>query len=378
MIDFTYREAYVLSFVGIPKKNIKISTLSQIMLGLYVCDFLDLFETKICLNNKGNKGTLQNWVDEYFLMPSNVWDREDILLSTLEKLNQLKLLKIQKKKIFNHFSLIHCIDAFNFKNWSATPPTEARNDVQSLRESAATDPGYAGGFAEARAIQLSLMDSIDKKKSLLNPSPLKNLNKFILLSIGRNKAIENSEKLKEVIELFNKKLFSLFKDHKKSKYELRFFWPNAIVPEVYECIGSLFNEENYTICHTQDKYILKDEKTSLKLRKHQLHIKNFLRYFFKIAQFAKKRKIPFNKRFFENIFDKHIIPVEKERYITEIGAHSKIEFSIINVQGNEWKTICIESNKIEIVLALSFLVNQEQAEKLTYPEFLNKYSKVNS
>jgi len=367
MINLTFSEAYTLSFIDIPRKNIKTSSLSHILLGLYVCDFLDFLETRAGLSSKKKKGNLQDWINEYFLNPRNIWDRENILISILERLNQLKLLKIKKEKIFNHFSLIHCIYAFNFKNWIATPPTEARNDISgsSLRESAASE-----------AIQLSLMKSIIKKKSRSNLFPLDNFNEFILHSIESYKAVDENGELREIIELFNKKLFSLFKEYKKSKYELRFFWPNSIIPEVYKCFEDLFNVKNYSKEYNKDKYILKNNKLILKFRNHKFSFKKKLNSLFNITQFTKKIKIPFKKTLFESIFEKTIVNVIKERYINKIAPHSKIEFSIIKIKKNEWKTICIESNKIETVLALSFLVNQEHAEKLTYSEFLNEHSKV--
>lgn len=54
--------------------------------------------------------------------------------------------------------------------------------------------------------------------------------------------------------------------------------------------------------------------------------------------------------------------------------HTKIEFALINIQEKQWKTICIESKSLQKILALSLLINQENAEKLSYDAFLQQYT----
>jgi len=321
MVNLTYSEAYVHSFISISKKDLKLGALSHILLGLYVCDFLDTIETEDHQN-------FQKRVNEYFLNPSHIWGQGSLLFPILEKLRQSNLLEIKKEKIFNCFSLIH------FKT--------------------------------------------KKNKLYLFSTSIDDLNTFIFDALTKYKDVTDEKKLAKSIKTFNRNLFSIFKTHKNecSTYELRFFWPSTHAPEVYECIQGLFDEKYYRKESNKDKYITQGHDLILKLRKHQLYIKKCMQNFFNIRFFAKKRKIeiPSKGTFFENISDKNVIDIAKERYIRKIGSHSKIEFSLIKVQGKQWKTICIESTKIHHVLALSFLINQKHSEKLTYAEFLKKYA----
>jgi len=314
MFDFSYKEAYVFSFISRVKKGIEIETLSTLLLGLYVCDFLDRHETTL---NKENE-TFHDLINEYFCEPRNVWDQGNLLLSVLRKLRNMKILEVKEREVFEGFSLVHFMT----------------------------------------------------KESYKKSSPTENLNNFIIHSIKKYKVIDNEKNLKKCVELFNEKLFSLFHtyDTGQTKHELRFFWPGRMIPKVYQCVGSLFDQKNYNESYERDKYILKDDHSILKLRKNQLQIKNYLGVFHHIGDFTKKRRLQSAKD-----TDYHTyVEVLKKRFITKIGPQSKIEFSLIKAQKKSWKTICIESNKIETVLALSFLINEEHAEISTYPEFLNK------
>jgi hypothetical protein len=189
-------------------------------------------------------------------------------------------------------------------------------------------------------------------------------------------------------------------NNKASKYEARFFWPSHIYPEVYDFSGLIFNKKNYTNKLTKDKYIVADNNLNIKIRKNDLHVKAQVHQIGNIYQFKKKKKIsfPLKGKKINSLLNQKIsldsdmletpedlimklsnfpgiscIEVIKERYVRAMEDHTKIEFSLIKIQEKQWKTICIESKNIQKVLALSFLINQEKAEKLSYSEFLRKY-----
>lgn len=309
MVNFSCSEAYGFSFMNTPKKQ-SIDSLIHMLLGFYVCDFLDNFEQK---ENKN----VQDYIDEYFLNSQNIFEKKNIFIPIIERLTDLKLLKIKRVKAFNGFSLV------------------------------------------------------ESEGQCKESCPFESVNKFILHSIKKCKSLENKESLKSKIKIFNKRLFSFFKSYeiKNSKYELRFFWPSSLFPELYEGMGSLFNKKYYTYYFNEDIYFLGERNLDIKLRNHKLQIKEQLQGPSPLSHFATKRKL------IESELGGHQfkqVGVNKKRYIRKIGAHSQIELSLITIQGQEWKTLCIESNKIENVLALSFLINQRNSETLTYPEFLNK------
>lgn len=204
---------------------------------------------------------------------------------------------------------------------------------------------------------------------------------------------------------FKKKILSFFKKNKKkkSKYEIRFFWPSNINPEIYDLGGFFFNKEYYTHHISEDKYIITNYKNNIKTRGNELQIKSCVKTVNNISEFKKKKRINFplkgkkiNALLEQNIFSDSTvfettedllntlsnlptiscIDVIKERYVRKMEDHTKIELSLIKIQGKEWKTICIESKHLEKVQSLSLLIKQENAEILSYDEFLRKYGRV--
>ncbi|MBA3812899.1 MAG: hypothetical protein H0X26_00160 [Alphaproteobacteria bacterium] len=209
-----------------------------------------------------------------------------------------------------------------------------------------------------------------------------------------NNIVENRELTKEL------SLFTINQE-KPSKYEIRFFWPSHFSPEVYDVYGLMFDKRDYKHDVTHDKYIVNNNNINIKVRENELHIKKYIQQIGNVYQFKKKKKIGFplkGKKLSDLLsptvtFDSDIletsedlvkkfshlptailVDVFKERYIRKMEDHTKIEFSLIELRGKQWKTICIESKNIQKVLALSLLVNPKNAERLSYNEFLCKYA----
>lgn len=246
-----------------------------------------------------------------------------------------------------------------------------------------------GGFL------LSLEDVIEPKA--LEIKKLKLFDKFIVNDIEM-KHFRNDTVTNKIFSFFSKKLLPPFKKKKHSKYEARFFWPSHLCPKIYDLSGLVFNKKYYTHTFTNDKYIITDQSSNIKMRENELQIKTLAHSKQNISQFTKKKIIPFPVKLkkIEDIFkhpDKRAVlktpddllmklsdfpgtfcvDVIKERYIRKFEDRTKIELSLIKVQEREWKTICIESKSLEKVFALSLLIPQENAERLTYDEFLHKY-----
>ncbi len=320
MTHFTYKETYVLSLVGNLKKETDINRISHALLGLYVCDFLDQVEASESSGAYQEENYLKA-LDNYFQKPTEVWANETLLHSIFKRLEALEVLYHKQRRIFGHFDLISFMGV--------------------------------------------------KYKITLH----KDIDEFILEALKIHKPIKNEETILKIIRMFNKRLFSLLQsyDDQQSTFEIRFFWSESVNPDVYECSETLFYEKDYKKEKNEDRYvIIKDDESILKVRKGNLKIKTFIHDFYNIDHFIKKK--PATYSIVDNNFDRsQFIDVCKERYINKLGFHSKIEFSIIKVNKKTWKTICIESKKLEIVLALSFLINQNNSERLTYSEFLNKF-----
>ncbi len=315
MVDFSFSEAYTLSLFKRRDKSLNLSKQLHLLLGLYVCDFLDKIEDIYSAES------FQNSVNEYLLHFNKRKMKKNFLISSLENLRNLNLLSVQKERVFNNFSLLH----FTLTN-----------------------------------------------SSLIKLSSSGDLNAFLLQSLEEYTSFESPLKLKEIIEFFNKKLFSLFNSYKRkhSKYELRFFWPETEIPEICNYNKDLFNRKNYDKEHNKDKYIINSDDLISKLRKGRLKVKERSHNFAGISCFTQKIKEVSSQEF---LTLHPSIEILKKRYIHKISAHSKIEFSLIKVENKKWKTICLESNKIEIVLALSFLINPLHGERLTYIDFLKKH-----
>jgi len=213
--------------------------------------------------------------------------------------------------------------------------------------------------------------------------------------------LKNSLEIAELISLLKQKLSSFFEEKESASYELRIFWPSSVFPEVYDLDGLFFKKKYYIHEVESDKYILTPHaKTNIKLRKKKLHIKTECSSFNNIYRFDKKQKIHFpikgstvNNLFSEKITDESILlqtPAElllhlshfskiscidiiKDRFVRQIGEHTKIELSQITLGKKEWKTICLQSNSFRNILALSLLINTQYGEKLSYAQFLHKY-----
>jgi hypothetical protein len=191
-----------------------------------------------------------------------------------------------------------------------------------------------------------------------------------------------------------------FHKEKHAKYEARIFWPSSAQSEVYDLYGFFFNKKHYTHEITVDKYLITENNLNIKIRKNELHIKPYIKQVGNISQFNKKKKIKFpvkgkklsalfndeinlDSQIFQtpddlmkalvSISEIACVDVYKERYVRKMPGHVTIEFSLIQIQGEQWKTLCIESKNIQNVLALYLLIHQENAEKLSYNEFLRKY-----
>lgn len=209
---------------------------------------------------------------------------------------------------------------------------------------------------------------------------------------------------KKALSLLRKKVRSSFESHKKkhSKYEIRFFWPASFDLEVYDPHGLIFNQEDYVYKQTTDKYIVGSNKYNIKMRDDELQVKECLEDILSIAHFKKKKIInfPLEQKILEKILQQKLnsysgilgtpqdllrklpeflegsyLEVVKERYVRKMPGHTKIEIGLISTQGKTWKTLCIESKILENVLALSLLVNQKNAKRLSYNEFLRRAKK---
>lgn len=188
---------------------------------------------------------------------------------------------------------------------------------------------------------------------------------------------------------------------KHSKYEIRFFWPFPTDPEVCDLQGLIFNEKYYSHKATKDKYILARNKFNIKIRENELQVKEFIESIGSISHFKKKKvfKFPIKGKELKKIIQQKMISddvvfetpedllmklsqvpvtacveVLKERYVRKMADHTKIEIALIKTQKKAWKTICIESKSLEKVLALSLLINQKHAEKLSYDAFFLKHA----
>lgn len=190
-----------------------------------------------------------------------------------------------------------------------------------------------------------------------------------------------------------------FNKIKDSKYEARFFWPSDLFPEVYDLQGSVFNKKKYDAAFVKDTYVLINPNFNIKIRKDELQIKNCIKNMYNVCQFKKKKKIKFPIRAedIKDVLQNQLIAqsevfqtpenfimqlsdfpgvscveVTKKRHIRKMGEGTKIELAIITLQQKEWKTICIESNRLENVLALALLIDQKNAQQLSYDKFLQE------
>lgn len=182
-----------------------------------------------------------------------------------------------------------------------------------------------------------------------------------------------------------------------TKFEARFFWPFSHLPEVYDLSHFIFDPQYYKHKITSDKYIISKNDLNIKIRKNELHFKALLKRIGNIYQYNKKKKIefPLNGAIINSFLNEPILPdaailtgpedfsalpgivsvdVLKERYVRKLENRTKIEFGVIELNGQRWKTICFESECLRTVMLLSLLVNQKGAEALGYEAFLGKYA----
>lgn len=143
-----------------------------------------------------------------------------------------------------------------------------------------------------------------------------------------------------------------------TKFELRYFWPDDMCPEI---INAPFLT-HFKSKETVDQYVVATSHSILKKRRGSLSLKKYYDSHNDIPRFRSKEN--------ENEF---IIEVKKNRNLYKLGQSTKLELSKISVQGELWKTLCIESPKYIDIVMLNLLVNTEGAEKLSYPDFLGRY-----
>ncbi len=250
-------------------------------------------------------------IDDYFLMPGDFWNGKDLLFPALKKLQTLKRLECQPQKFLKYFSLLHL---------KPSPP----------------------------------FPSFHKHK----------MDHLIL------QALENSPNLphlKKIVEVFNAKLFHLlthFSHTAHAHYEIRFFYPPPTTPQLY---GPVFHLSSFHLSHEKDTYFLNDEGLNLKMRSGALYVKPTLHNGLPISCFMQKETAdtPLDLQTYTPI------QVSKERYIQQLDHGSKIELSLIHLQGQKWTTVSVESPHLDILFALSLLINPEGGEKLSYSEFLH-------
>jgi hypothetical protein len=378
-------ESYVLSILGNLKDNasLDLDNLTSMLLGFYICTILDPVEQ---IKENDLIDTIENL------------QKENTLLHVLEKEKNLNLLNIKKETLFDNFILndVAIEDKLYKRIYPHTVRPERRLLIPELVEGSkkpkSKDERYLSfdfGAAHLCSGRTAKGDS---------PPCREELN-------CRSVMYENCYNIiiKKALSAFNQKIITAFGIEKKkhSKYEVRFFWPSPAYPEVYELYGLIFNKKDYTHIITTDKYILTKNNINIKIRKDELQIKKCIQTINGISRFKKKKKIPFpikakkiNDLFkqtvisdsepirtpedlilkLSNIPGISCIDLSKERYVRKMEDHIKIEFALLNIQEKQWKTICIESKSLQKILALSLLINQENAEKLSYDAFLHKYA----
>jgi hypothetical protein len=375
MIHLSYQEAYVLAFVS----QMKDCTDPRGILGLYVCHCLD------DLQGRGVDLGDEAGVEEDLRQSGEELFRENSLMPVVQKLINLNLVDAEREKIFKHFSRVRLLgqanenDEFLQNKLSIMGSCFRRND-----ESGAVKKNTAASFfsplAFARSSFLRKQEPSANKSFRRNVDLLKSkfdLNEFIFDSLQRYKTIENVQKLKSIIEVFNAKLFSFLRSFEREgeKFELRLFWPETIVPEVYDS-ANLFEEVNYKKNREKDLYLFKNENTVIKVRGDQLHEKSCTYDFYGIGRFTKKIKVDILSEE-RTLFESQATEIVKKRYLYKGDERLKIEFSSLKVQGEKWRTICIESPSLQTVLALSLLINPDHGEKLNYTAFTRKFYKRN-
>lgn len=218
------------------------------------------------------------------------------------------------------------------------------------------------------------IDILKKQKLIeLKADPIFNgFSKLNVRSILANQVNSNYEKEGKLISLFKESLIKYLEaiNTKKSRFEIRYFYSWDDTPEFYD-FGGVFNPITYVASQQRDGYVVNDSHVNLKKRKNKYQIKEDLDRIGYITKYAKKKNLD---ELPAEVCPLGSIAVVKERFIRKFQHKTKAEFALIFVGGQEWKTICLESKYIEIVLALSMLIKQGQAERLTYPAFLEKVS----
>ncbi len=229
---------------------------------------------------------------------------------------------------------------------------------------------------DQKLLETYFLTSFKRGENILG-SILNKLEKFDFLEINREQVFENFlETRARLVSDFSPSVNlalpnSGIKKTKNSKYEIRFFWPESVKPEVYDIFGNLFDIKHYKKIIDKDTYFLGTGDINLKIRKKEAYIKRDLHDIPHISHVMAKEKIKLPR----DIQTYTPIKVIKEKYVREFGHHMRIEFAVIRLCNCRFKTICFEADTLQALLGLSLLINPEQGEELTYTEFLNKYGR---
>lgn len=229
---------------------------------------------------------------------------------------------------------------------------------------------------DQQLLEAYFLTSLERGENILG-SLLNRLEKLDFLKINREQIFENFLEIraKLVLDFSPSVNFALPSSHikntKDSKYEIRFFWPESVQPEVYDFFGNLFDKKYYKKKIDKDTYFVRNHYINLKIRKKDAYIKRDLHDIPHISHVIAKEKIKLPS----DIKTYTPVKVIKERYVRSFDHHMKIEFAVIRLHKKCFKTICFEANTLQKLLGLSLLINPKQGEELTYTEFLNKYGR---
>lgn len=367
MDNLSYTNAYFVSTLSALTDPEDTEKITKLLLGIYVCHLLDYF-------GKNNEENLRKKIEDF--------QEKNILFSRVDGLKNLDLLEVEKIISFPNLD----IKRITIKNGGSVFTKNGSLSKKSILP------------------QRVMLGPVSAQVGIVQH--LKEIPQRVREDSGvwSDTELQKGSNLlpKRALSLFRKKIRDSFEQHKRkhSKYEVRFFWPSSIVPEVCDPHGLIFNEKYYTHKLTKDKYIVTNNKYNIKIRGNELQVKAHIENINSISHFKNKKIInfPIKGKKIEKILQQKMISnsdvletpgdllrklpeflgsscieILKERYVRKMADHTKIEVSLIKIRGKQWKTICIESKRLEKVLALSLLVNQKNAEKLTYDEFLHKY-----
>ena len=229
---------------------------------------------------------------------------------------------------------------------------------------------------DQKLLEECCLTALGRGENILSPI-LKKLTKLEFLKSDKEQIFEDFSVLKTRLALdfspsVNLALPSFpVKKMKNFKYEIRFFWPESVEPEVYDFLGHLFDKKHYKKIMDKDMYFLGEDDINLKIRKKEAYIKRDLHDVPHISHVIAKEKIKLPR----DIETYTPIEVIKKRYVRRLDHHMRIEFAVIQLRGKFFKTICFEAHTLQALLGFSLLINPAQGEELTYTEFLSKYGR---